>query len=641
MVGDWPKSRLANAIRSIVFFGLLYLYVWLVVQPCLIYSCGTITNFPVFYKGGPFFRECLSYPGGLLRYVCALLPQFFYCSWAGALVITAQAWAISAGTDWLLGILAVPGRRLLRFIPALLVAVAYARYSYHFPAITGALASLLFACLYITIASHAASASSPTGRVAVYLLLSFLSYVVSGAALLPFAALCVVYELLYRRGYGVALAGLLLAVAIPYVIGVLVFHASIVNAYTDTLPVSWQIRDWITRRNMIAAVYALYLFPMAVVLVWGLWRGVAAWWSSRRAPAKTEPAAKKLTVRATKPAQSLRAGVGRWVRGPAVRWTLGSVFLLAAGGAVAAVSLDRPQKALLTVHYYACRHQWPQVLKASRRCPDNYTAINAVNRALYRAGRLNQDMFAYLQHPEALMLTGEDHSVLYWHKFDTLLDLGLVNLAEKDLTECLETFGAQPMILQRLALANLVKGKIGAARIYLGALQKTLFFDHWANDYLSRLDADPTLARDPEIQQQRAHLLRKDSTAFFYAQEPMLLALVEQGGQNRMAFEYLMAWYLLTKQLDKLVQNLPRLPEFGYTAIPPLYQEAALIYATRHPVPLGNLSISAEARQRIKHFSDIFNRYGRDKNAAWPELARDYAGSYFFYFIYAASPTRP
>ena len=154
MIGDWPKSRLAHASRSLVFFGLLYLYLWLAVEPCLIYSCGTVTNFPVFYKGWPFLRECLSYPGGLLRYVCALLPQFFYYSWAGALVITGQAWAISACTGWLLRALGVPGRSVLRFVPALLVLVPYAQYSYHFPTITGALVSLLFGCLYIAIASH-------------------------------------------------------------------------------------------------------------------------------------------------------------------------------------------------------------------------------------------------------------------------------------------------------------------------------------------------------------------------------------------------------------------------------------------------------------------------------------------------------
>ena len=164
------------------------------------------------------------------------------------------------------------------------------------------------------------------------------------------------------------------------------------------------------------------------------------------------------------------------------------------GGAVAAViSLDGPQKALLAVHYYACQRMWPEVLQAARHCPDNYAVTNAVDRALYHTGRLSRDMFAYPQHPEALMITGEDHSVLYWAKFDTLIDLGLLNLAEKDLTECMETFGEHPMILQRLATIDLAKGKIEAARIYLERLRQTLFFSTWAQDYLVRLEADPTL----------------------------------------------------------------------------------------------------------------------------------------------------
>ncbi len=178
---------------------------------------------------------------------------------------------------------------------------------------------------------------------------------------------------------------------------------------------------------------------------------------------------------------------------------------------------------------------------------------------------------------------------------------------------------------------------MAAGRIYLEKLRQTLFFSGWARDYLKRLAADPTLAADPQMQQLRAQALRKDSTMFFYAPEPMLLALVEQGSQNRMAFEYLMAWYMMEKRLDKFVKNLGRLPEFGYTALPPLYQEATLIYATKYPVPLGDFSISPEAKQRIKHFSDIVNRYGRNKEAAFPELAGNFAGSYFFYFFYAAS----
>jgi hypothetical protein len=639
MIVDWPKLRPAEAIRSIVFFSLLYLYLWLVVKPCLIYSCGTITNFPAFYKGWPFFRDCMSYPGGVLRYLCALGPQFFYHSWAGALVITGQAWAIVACTGWLFRTLAIPGWRLLQFVPALLVLAAYAQYSFHFPTITGALASLLFGCLYVTAASPGRRewcAEHTLPAVAVYLGLSVISYTSSAAAYLPFAILCAIYELLYRRRYGVGLVYLLFAAILPYLVGVLVFHVSVVNAYTDMLPFSWQIRGWAVRERMIAVVYALYFLQIAVTLVWGLWRGFAAWLSSRKAPTRAEPAGRKSAVRPAKPAKSLSGTFRRRIAGPVVRWTIESSFLLAIAAGVAWFSLDDGQKALLEVHHYACHRMWPQVLEAARRCPDNYTVMNAVNRALYHTGRLNRDMFTFLQHPDALMLTGEDHFLPYWHKFDTLIDLGLMNLAEKDLTECMETFGEHPMILQRLATVDLAKGKIDAARIYLGVLRKTLFFDEWANDYLSRLDADPTLSGDPEIQHLRAQCLKKDSTALFYAKEPMLSALVEQGGPNRMAFEYLMASYMLTGQLGRFAQNLTRLSELGYTQVPPLYQEAAVIYAygTRKPIPLGGLTISPEAQQRIERFTSIYNKYGRDRDAAFNELAREFRGSYFFYRIY-------
>ena len=694
MIGDWPKSRVAHASRSLVFFGLLYLYLGLAVEPCLIYSCGTVTNFPVFYKGWPFLRECLSYPGGLLRYVCALLPQFFYYSWAGALVITGQAWAICACTDWFLRALGVPARSVLRFVPALLVLVLYAQYSFHFSTITGALTSLLFGCLYIASTLHtrresvgcavhtilSGNGDSPENQgpaipeaggleggaperdesrlgtpatrtmrafrtpskvrcavntlpVAAYLVLSIVCYVVSGAAYLPFAGLCAIYELLYRRRYGLGLVYLVVAVIVPYVVGVLLFQVSVVNAYTDMLPLSWQIRGWVSREKMITAVYVLYLFPIAIALIWGLRLGVAAWWKSRKTPAQTRPAEKKSRVQPIRPAKSVPGGLRRWVSRPALRWTIESSFLLAVGGAVAVVSLAGPQKALLAVHYYACQRMWPEVLQAARRCPDNYAVTNAVDRALYHTGRLNRDMFTYPQHPEALMITGEDHSVLYWAKFDTLIDLGLMNLAEKDLTECMETFGEHPMILQRLATIDLAKGKIEAARIYLERLCQTLFFGTWAKDSLVRLDADP------QIQQLRAQSLRKDSTVFFYAREPMLAALVEQGSANRMAYEYLMAWYMMTGQLAKLVQNLERLPEFGYAEVPPLYEEAAVIYAygTRKPVPVA---ISPQAQQRIERFTSIYNKYGRDKDAAFGDLSKEYAGSYFFYRIYGLPPAQ-
>jgi len=655
-------DRLGDLGRSVLFFGLFYLYVWLAVKPCLIYGCGTVTNFPVFYKGWAFFHASLPYPGGLIEYLSSLLSQLFYYSWAGAIVITMHAWAICACTGWLFRMLSVPGAHWLRYVPAFFVLAAYGQYAYHLPLMMGALAAVFAACLYVRFATggrisdfrfQVSDSGHDTNRgpathdpqlmsLVVFVILSLVVYAASAAAFLPFAALCAAYELLYRHRYATGLAFLLLGAAVPYVEGILVYHVSIIDAYTDLLPLAWRVRGWPAREKMIAAVYVLYLLPIAGVLFGGLWRMTAGEPSGQQADAETPQEVKK-PVRAghAKPAKTLLSTPRRRQIVSAARWTMGSLVLLAVGAAVAFIDLDREERARLEVHYYACRRMWPAVLQAARRCPSDYFVMNAVNRALWHTGRLTQDMFAYPQHPNGLLLTGEDRALVYWNKFDTQIDLGLMNAAEKNLTECVEAFGEQPMILQRLAMVNMVKGSMDTARIYLGALTRTLFHSRWAKDYLARLETDPNLLSDREIQDLRSRCLKKDATSLFYAKEGMLAALVAQDNHNRMAFEYLMAWYMQTKQLDKLVQNLGRLKDFGYTAIPPLYQEAIVIYAygTNKQVDLAGYTISPEVRRRIEHFSDVFNRHNRNKAAAFQELVKDYSASYFLYYIYATFQT--
>jgi hypothetical protein len=655
-------DRLGDMGRSAIFFGLFYLYLWLAVKPCLIYGCGTITNFPVFYKGWAFFYASMPYPGGLLEYLSTLLSQLFYYSWAGALVITFQAWAICACTGWLFRMLGVPGARWLRYVPAFFVLAAFSQYAYHLPLIMGALAAVFTACLYVRFATGTISdrgfriADSDHGdypqstirnpqliRLAVFIILSVVVYAVSAAAFLPFAALCAAYELLYRRRCVTGLVFLLLGAIVPYVEGMLVYHVTIIDAYTDLLPLAWRVRGWSSREKMIAAVYVLYLLPLVGVLFGGLWHAIAGNLSRHRADAEaTETVKKPVRARQTKPAKTLLSARRRRQIVSAAKWTMGSLILLVAGGAVAVIYLDREEQARLEVHYYACQRMWPEVLRAAGRCPSDYFVMNAVNRALWHTGRLTQDMFAYPQHPNGLLLTGEDRALVYWNKFDTQIDLGLMNAAEKNLTECVEAFGEQPMILQRLAMVNMVKGSVDTARIYLGALSKTLFHSRWAKDYLARLETDPNLSGDREIQDLRSRCLKKDAPGLFYAKEDALAALAAQDNHNRMAFEYLMAWYMQTKQLDKFIQNLGRLRDFGYTAIPPLYQEAIVIYAygTNKQVDLAGYAISPEVRRRIEHFSDVFNRHNRNKAAAFQELVKDYYASYFLYYIYATFQTQ-
>ena len=86
--------------------------------------------------------------------------------------------------------------------------------------------------------------------------------------------------------------------------------------------------------------------------------------------------------------------------------------------------------------------------------------------------------------------------------FDLLLELGRVNEAEHVALEMLEDAPCGGT-LKRLALVKLIKGQTAAARVVLQVLRDDLVWGRWADEYLHRLAADPTLAGDDEIQRMR------------------------------------------------------------------------------------------------------------------------------------------
>jgi hypothetical protein len=285
---------------------------------------------------------------------------------------------------------------------------------------------------------------------------------------------------------------------------------------------------------------------------------------------------------------------------------------------------------------------WPQVLEVSVRYPHNNKYINhAVNRALYHTGRLGDDMFVYMQQPSALMLSDEaENPVRRWKLFDTYIDLGHMNLAESMLVLCMEEkYGERPIFLKRLALINMVKGNLGAARVCLGALSKTLFNADWARNCLKKINTDPNMSTDKEVQYLRSIMPAIDRD-FESINENVFLDLLARNKHNRMAFEYLMGFYLLTGQFDKFAGNLNRLDDFDYGRIPRVYEEAILFcnYVRKAKIELPGREISAESRERFISFRNIYiGRYRTNDKAALKELSRDYGDSYLFYCLYGQS----
>jgi len=586
---------------------MFFLYLWLNINPRLIYhGGGVIEDFPVFFRGWAFFQQFVSYPGGPVEYLSAFLSQFLYYSRAGALVLTLLAWLICMCTGAYIKAFDGPCHGWVRFIPPILLLIVYSQYAYHFVTTAALLAALLSVCLYLRITLK----RKELPCLAVFLVLSVIMYYLAGGAYLLFAVLCVIYELLFRRCWRMGLQFLLLAAIIPYVMGVIIFGVNIIDAFSELLPFSWKILYNEAHRRMVIIIYILYLLLPLTALGWGLWR--------------------VFVPNYVKKSQN----------GNLFKWFVESMVVFLLGGVAVFFSHDNEIKTLFAVDYYAYHKMWPEVLQIARRCPNTYFVVHAVNRALYHTGRLGYDMLSYPQSPGTLFLMAQGGASGHWKKFDTFIDLGYLNLAEHSLAESMAGLGERPMILKRLVLINMVKGNIGAARIYLGALGKTLFYVDWANGYLDRLESDLNLSTDEQIQQLRGLMVEKDYALRKYLPEMFLQELLEKNRQNRMAFEYLMAWYMLTGQLDSFVQYLDRLGDFDYPEIPRLYEEAILVYQlkTGKKVDLKGRQISSKTYQRVRHFTNIVHGFSKDnRKGAMLATAKEFADSYFFYYNFGSS----
>jgi hypothetical protein len=619
--------KLAGPVRGLPFFVLFYLYLWLAVDLRLIYHCGgIIPNFPVFFRGWAFFGEFISRPGGPVEYISAFLSQFFYIGWAGALVVTSQAALISFVTFSIIKTATSRRSFYTALLPAALLLVPYGQYKYHFVTTTALLVAIAFGRLQMKISSKGA-----TIGLAGFILLSVIVYYVSGGAYLLFAAISFIDELLFKRRPLPAILYLLLAIAVPYVEGVLILGVSIIDAFTNLLPFHWRTLSHEVAGGMVTVVCVLYLFLPVLLLAFAIRRLILPASSQQQNPGNLYDKTGLLPL------------IGKWHRAISARRQLvDSLAVLAVAAVVVFFGFNSRQKTLLAIDFYAHQADWKKVLAAGSGNPTHPYVIHAVNRAMYHTRRMTDDMFSYPQQPNALLLTNDTSLPAYWRIFDTYLDLGLVNLAEHALVQCLEIYGRQPVILRQLALVNMAKGNTGAARVCLGALSRTLFDASWAADYLEKIRIDPNLSTDREIQGLR-ELIPQTDTDFCFgtaaAPDKSLLALLNTNRKNRMAFEYLMALHLLTGQLDKFVQNIGRLDDFDYPEIPRAYEEAILLYTSirERPVDLHGRQISAESQQRLEKFNLTLLLCGGNKQAAFRELAGSYGDSYLFYYTYGFS----
>jgi hypothetical protein len=207
--------------------------------------------------------------------------------------------------------------------------------------------------------------------------------------------------------------------------------------------------------------------------------------------------------------------------------------------------------------------------------------------------------------------------------------------------EALEISGNSPYVLKRLALINIVKGKTEAAQVFLNALSKDLIFGSWAQDYLKELEADPQQENNDFIQRLRSITSQKDNTGIAIKADDFFTQLLYKNPRNKMAFEYMTAYFLMTRQIHKIAANLGTYKYLGYEKIPRHVEEAVVIYliAGGKVDNFHGYTISKTTLEKTQTFDRLFVQYGgkQNRDAAKVKLEKDYLGTYVFYYVFGVS----
>jgi hypothetical protein len=597
LITKFKKDSYKNCF-SLLFFVLYFLYLLIKINPELYYQY----QIPVFFTNLNFLKYYLAYPGGLTEYIGLFLSQFYYYPVVGALIPTAIAILLTKSFG---KILEIPKKGLLvvQFVPVALLLLLHNFYKHPLQIDISLLFPVLFFQLYKKIYP-----SRIVLRIIIFFLLSLILYYITAALFYLFILLCIVYDVLFKRSYIINAFYLIFGYIIPYLACKYVFIVNHKDAYYYLLKYE-KVYNW--EYLPIATFLSIPVIFISINII-------------NRFYNKKQ---KKQVTRTSNLIDNLK-------------YVLPMVVLYTATGYLLLYSFDERLKSIQEIEYFARNYEWDMIRKTvSPELMNDKRIMFQLNRALYHLGRLPYEMFIYTQfaRAEGLFISDEVGIILPLQKSELNYELGHLNEAQHWACEALAISGFNPWNIQMLAKISLLKGEYKLTYKCLKILGNTILYKDWAEHYKEYLKNKSSLVNDKELFDLKNSFPKSDFIVNTKSPVPDLITLLKENKHNKMAFEYLMGYYLLNKQLDKFVENFEKIADFNYPSIPRHYEEALLIYISKtegKDINLGGYNLN---NQTIKEFNDItllIQSYGNDRKAAFNSVIAKYGKTYWAYFLY-------
>jgi len=318
----------------------------------------------------------------------------------------------------------------------------------------------------------------------------------------------------------------------------------------------------------------------------------------------------------------------------------GTGLILAALILASQASFEESEKDAYGILKASSQGEWEKVI----RLTEQQTSVNKLlqfeaNRALYHSGILLEKMFSYPQTfgERGLFLDGIFSSHVAIHTAAFYYDLKFANEARHWATEAQMLLVRHPMVLKQLVMSCVAIGHHQTALKYLEVLSGSRIHRDWC-DRIQTMLHNNTEGEHPDINSFRFNNPAIDFFAGVNDPVVKLRNFYLNNRSNHMAFEFLVAGYLLQHNIEAVISLLPEFKIHGYKQLPQAVKEALMIYLAKTERSIPELADYPMDQGTKAKFTDFSLLMGQGKSRAELMTAASKYRNTFWYYIVLSSP---
>lgn len=242
-------------------------------------------------------------------------------------------------------------------------------------------------------------------------------------------------------------------------------------------------------------------------------------------------------------------------------------------------SFDAMTYDLIDYDFLVRTEQWDKIIeKAEKKPATTPLSVSCVNLALSQKGQLADRLFEFYQNGgEGLFPTFTRDMISPVSTAEIFFRLGMVNDAERymfEAQEAIPNYRKSARLTRRIIECEIINGNYKVAAKLLRRLQKTLFYSNWANQTMALLGNEKAINQHPIYGKLRKYREKKQDFLFSDREMDQMLGLLFlNDNHNKMAYEYLVCYELLQRDMEKFMQYYPLGRFVDYDHIPRSFQE--------------------------------------------------------------------